>query len=102
MKKAFSFDLPAEDAVPQQHEIDINGEVFELTPDVSGIELLNLAGGATTLSGLSRLFSRAIKDADWERFVKLTDHCSVRQFGEMATGIINLYTDFPTTAVADS
>ncbi len=101
-KKAFSFSVPEEEQHHPQHEIEINGEQFKLANDLTGLELINVAGNATTLAGIHTLFSRVIADDDWDRFNKITEYFKISQFGEVSVGIINLYTEFPTIAVVDS
>lgn len=100
MQRAFQFPEPVEGAATEPRVLMINDESFELAPDPTGPELLGLAARALNAAGTHQLISRAIQDDDWDRWVKVTAHCKLQDFGKIATAIIDLYSDFPTTAAA--
>lgn len=104
MKKSFSIKYAEPTGADDKPEIEVNGETFELADDLAGMELLLLIGNATSSNiGVHRLFSRAIRDEDWDRFVKITDPVKdVREFGKIANNIINVYAGNPTTAAPGS
>lgn len=105
MEKAFSIPIPEDDGTPSETmTLDLNGEKFELDPTLGGQELLTLVARANMSTvGVNALISRAITNDDWDRWMKTTQHIrDLKKFGEFAQGIIELYTNFPTTAAADS
>lgn len=104
MEKAFSFDEPTDEAIAaaKPHVLRINDEKFELADDVTGLQLVKLMGDANTTAGVYRLFSRTVRDEDWERFGKTTRYAKPEHFSQIATNILDLYTSFPISAVGGS
>lgn len=115
MQKAFSFSEPSPDeqeaAKTKSHVLvitvkgndgELRDEKFELNPAPEGATFLALAGRSINATGTHNLISVAIRDDDWDRWVTATRFCKLQDFGRIATGIIDLYADFPTTAEAGS
>lgn len=102
MRKAFSF--KAEEDRDKELELIINDDSFLLDrpEEMTGLDLLRLTGDTGTVAGVYRLLARAIKDEDWERFGKVTEHCKQQDFYRIAGGIVDLYAGNPTTAPSDS
>lgn len=101
MQKAFSF-TPPEDS-DEVLTLVVNDEPFNLADDVTGIELLKLIAGTTTLNGVVQLLSRTILDGDWDRFVETTAKAKVPgDFNKIGSTILDLYSRNPTTAAAGS
>lgn len=103
MEKAFSFKPdPTADVPPKPHILIVNDERFELATDLDGAELLSLAARSFNATGTHALISRVISDDDWPRWRETVKGCKLTDFGTIATGIIDLYADFPITAVVGS
>lgn len=99
MKKAFSFTEQDQD---QHRELEINGESFMLTREMTGVELLKRTGDTATAAGVHQLFSYVIDNDDWDRFVKVMSHASLPDFYRVASAVIDLYAKNPTIAATDS
>lgn len=102
MKKAFEFDDEAEEVDNEApHEITIHGQTFKLRTDVDGMDILNAvantSGGPGSTRAIYEFLIRTIRPEDMERFRKATARFKPRHFGQVAGGIIDLYSGFPTT-----
>lgn len=108
-RKSFSFvDQSDADTSPEPIEFDVNGEVFQAHPRISGWVLLDIASavnddsssGSGRADAFRRLISQALVPDSIDRFIKVvSDPVSgpdVNGLIEIATWLIDQYTGRPT------